>query len=169
MLNTQDTQEKCQMRAVKAKSTKEALFNGRHLKMLSKKTRERRGNRKGVCHVFPTGIFGPWRLCWHLQWPRWQQVAGCLSAGCRICRRKSGGQQCAGCGDPSEAKLATETGWLGWLGARDGGGSIFSRRQFDYRHFDKQVGDTWSGKFPLSIWFSHLSSLTHTHRLVISF
>lgn len=160
---SQDTQQKCQMREVKAKSTEEVPFISRRFKMLPKKTKQKRQKRKGVCHVFPIGIFGPWRLCWHLQRPRWQQVAGCLSAGWRICRRKSGGQQCAGCGDSSEAKLAAQTGWLGWLGAWDDGSSIFSRRQFDYRHFDKQVGDTWSGKFPLSIWFSHLSTLAHTH------
>lgn len=35
------------------------------------------------------GTWHSWRLCWHLHGPRWWQVAGCLSAGWRICRRRT--------------------------------------------------------------------------------
>lgn len=44
------------MRAVKAKSTEEALFNGRHLKMLAKKIQERGGGiEKAYVMCFPLG------------------------------------------------------------------------------------------------------------------
>lgn len=41
------------MRAVKAKSTEEPLFNGRHLKMLAQK--QRRGIEKAYVMCFPLG------------------------------------------------------------------------------------------------------------------
>lgn len=151
----QDTQQKCQTTETRPKRTGRS-FHLRHLEMLARKKNRGSAIRSpsirssldayGEIHRVPLPPSDS------RSWAVLQQEAEEAEASVT-----------------ENAKTLQKLNWLHRQTECESVIGSHRQRQLDYRHFDKQVGDTWSGKFPLSIWFCHrCSSHTHTHMSSLS-